>query len=311
MASQRGLFTASQGRQCGYTTDELQQARVDGVLASVRRGVYALAATYHGLPPLERHLVDTQAALMRLTAAATLSHETAAVWTGVELLRPDLGTVHVTRPELPASHLSAGIHHHPGALPKDQMLTLGGVRVTSPARSAVDIARRADFPRGLAAVDSCLRAGTTAAELLTVLEFCRAWAGARGASRAVSAGDGRAANPGESFSRAVLIENGLAPSALQHAVHDGRGLIGYADFAWPEHWTLGEFDGRLKYAVPEGADPDAAGAVVWAEKQREDRFRNRGYEVVRWTWVDLYRPGQLVGRLLAAFARGSALRRTG
>jgi hypothetical protein len=107
-----------------------------------------------------------------------------------------------------------------------------------------------------------------------------------------------------------LIERGLAPSALQYRVDDAAGQIGIADFAWLDRWTLGEFDGRLKYAVPADASADEAGAVVWREKRREDRLRSAGYEVVRWTWADLHRPAELAGRVLAAFARADARRRT-
>ena len=37
--------------------------------------------------------------------------------------------------------------------------------------------------------------------------------------------------------------------------------------------------------------------VVVAEKKREDRFRAKGYKVVRWVWDDLRDPRRLV-RLL-------------
>jgi hypothetical protein len=43
---------------------------------------------------------------------------------------------------------------------------------------------------------------------------------------------------------------------------------------------------------------------VLAEKRREDRVRDVGWQVVRWTWADLSRRAELVGRLEAAFRRG-------
>jgi hypothetical protein len=284
--------------------------RTRRVLVSVRRGVYADAGHYRGLRPLERHRVDTQAALLRLSSPAALSHETAAVWMDMSMLQPALRTIHVTRPELPASHVHAGIHHHPGALPVEHVAFVAGARVTSPARTAVDIARHVNFARALAVVDSCLRAGVARESLQDVMEFCASWPGARGASRAVSSADGRADNPGESFSRAVLIEHGLAPSHLQYPVRDHHGLIGLADFAWIDRWTLGEFDGRLKYVPAPDADVEAAARVLWQEKQREDRLRAAGFEVVRWTWQDLQRPAQLAAHIMAGFARAAARRRT-
>ena len=310
MLRQKGMFTADQAYAVGYSPDEVQRLRETGVLRSVRRGVYTPAARYEALDPLSRHQADTQAALLRLKEPATLSHETAAVWTSMPLLRPKLRDVQFTRPELRASRREAQIHHHLGELPSDHVTVRADVAVTAPARTAVDIARWTDFPRGLAAADSCLRDGTSRKQLQEVMEFCSSWPGARGASRAVSAADGRADNPGESWSRAVLIEAGIEPTALQLEVRDSGGLVGFADFGWVDRMTLGEFDGRLKYAIPPGADPEAAAAVVWREKRREDRLRAVGFEVVRWTWEDLYRPAQLVARLLVAFARAGSRRRT-
>ena len=142
------------------------------------------------------------------------------------------------------------------------------------------------------------------------MEFCSSWPGARGASRAVAAADGRAANPGESWSRAVLIEAGLAPTSLQFEVRDSAGFVGLADFGWEDRWTLGEFDGRLKYGLSESTRPEDFAAVVWREKRREDRLRAAGFEVVRWTWDELFRPSELLARLSAAFARAGSRRRT-
>jgi predicted transcriptional regulator of viral defense system len=301
MAAQSGLFTAEQAYAAGYTPDEIQRARALGSLESVRRGVYASREHYRALDESARHRVDVRALLLRCAAPTTISHESAAVIQGLPLLRPDLTRVHVTRPELRTSRIEAGAHHHPGALPATHVTRVDGVAVTEPARTAVDLARAFEFADGLAAVDSALRAGADPEHLLAVLDFCRAWPGARAAGRAVSWADGRSANPGESWSRAVLIETGLAPDELQLEVRDRDGLVGYADFAWPQRRTLGEFDGRGKYGLgAPGADP---GDVLWAEKQREDRLRALGWEVVRWTWADLFVPERVALRVRSAFQR--------
>ena len=310
MSRQRGLFTAEQAYSTGYSRTEIQHLRSRRMLRSVRRGVYGLPDALDGLDPLSRHAVETVAALLRLREPTTLSHETAAIWTGVPLLVPDLRLVHMTRPELRVSRREAAIHHHPGALPPGHVKALDAVAVTTTARTAVDVARRTDFSRGLAVADSCLRLGTSRDELQAVMEFCASWPGARAASRAVSHADARAANPGESWSRAVLLEAGLAPTHLQYEVHDDAGLIGFSDVCWEDRLTLGEFDGRLKYALPAGAEAEVAAEVVWREKQREDRLRAQGFEVVRWTWGDLHRPGPMLARILAAFARSASRRRT-
>ena len=74
---------------------------------------------------------------------------------------------------------------------------------------------------------------------------------------------------------------------------------------WKEQRTVGEFDGRIKYGRLLKPGQTAADAV-YAEKLREDLLRDLGFQVVRWTWIDLYRRGIIRDRLLRAFARTAA-----
>lgn len=304
---QGGAVTARQLYAAGATVKEVQQARRRGDLVDLRRGIYADATVYRAMNEEQRYRLGTHATLLALATPTALSHTTAAQWCDLPLLDPMLGVQHVTRPELRASRIEAGIHHHPGALPTDHVRVVRGARVTRPARTAVDIARTHEFARGLAAADSALRAGATHPELEHVMDFCRAWPGARGASRVVSAADGRAANPGESWSRARLLLAGMDPTDLQVEIRDGRGLVGYADVGWLPLRVLGEFDGRGKY----GAEAGAAADAVWQEKIREDRLRALGFSVVRWTWADLLHPGPWLSRVRVALAAAQAGDRRG
>jgi hypothetical protein len=298
LSRQGGVFTAAQAYAAGASPSEVQEARRRRDLVSLRRGIYAVTAAYEALDDAGRYRLATHAALLALKPPTALSHVTAAQWDDLELLRPDLTELHVTRPELVASRREAGIHHHPGALPTGHVEVVRGVRITSALRTAVDLARTTEFAEGLAAADSALRRGHEHAELLAVLDMCRAWPGARQAGRVVAEADGRTANPGESWSRAILIQAGLAPTDLQVEVRDRDGLVGYADFGWLPSRVLGEFDGRGKY----GADASGAADAVWREKLREDRLRALGFIIVRWTWADLLRPERFLGRIRNALA---------
>ena len=53
-------------------------------------------------------------------------------------------------------------------------------------------------------LDSSLRMGVTPDELMAASSHCRTWPGARMAEGALPIADGRAANPGESWSRVDL-----------------------------------------------------------------------------------------------------------
>jgi hypothetical protein len=266
-ATQRGVFTGEQARAAGHSQNEIQRLRRHRHLVSVRRGAYALREAYEGAEAPEKHRMAVAALSLVLTAPAVLSHETAAVELGLELLQPDLSLLHVARPEAAGSREEAGVKHHCAELPEDQVVRRGG-------------------------------------ELEDAMVRCRSWPGARLASGALPIADGRAANPGESWSRVILVQHGLAPTTLQVPVHDEDGLIGVADFGW--EGVLGELDGRGKYGIGFDTDPEEAGRIVWREKVREDRFRRQGFEVVRWTFAEHYRPGVIAARVRAALERAAA-----
>lgn len=93
---------------------------------------------------------------------------------------------------------------------------------------------------------------------------------------------------------------GFEPPILQHAIHDGDGLVGYADFCWKQAKVVGEFDGVEKYVKPELLKGRTASQAVLEEKKRENRIRANGFNVVRWDWADLIEPGKLEQMLAAA-----------
>ena len=119
--------------------------------------------------------------------------------------------------------------------------------------------------------------------------------------------DGRAANPGESWSRVLLIGLGLAPTELQVRLEDADGLIGYADFGWDG--VVGELDGKGKYAIGVETDPVEAVRIVRREKLREDRIRGLGLEVARWEYAHHYHPAVIGQRVRLAMARAAQRRR--
>jgi len=76
------------------------------------------------------------------------------------------------------------------------------------------------------------------------------------------------------------------------------------DFLYEQQRTVVEFDGLVKYSGADGRE-----ALV-AEKRREDRLRDLGFQVVRVTLAELDRPILLQHRIQAAFARTTAAERS-
>lgn len=166
----------------------------------------------------------------------------------------------------------------------DAGVTVGGIAVTSVARTVVDLARTGSLPTGVAAADHALRHGLCSGverrqEVDAVPPRVRGCATARLVGELA---DPLSMSPGESLSRVQMFLLNLPKPQLQMEVHDADRLVGLVDFGW--RGVVGEFDGRVKYRVPDGATPDAATEVLWLEKQREDRLR-RQLRVARWTWA--------------------------
>lgn len=94
---------------------------------------------------------------------------------------------------------------------------------------------------------------------------------------------------------------GLPTPTLQWPVRSADGdVLGYADFAWPELRSVGEFDGRTKYGrlLRPGETPEEA---VYREKLREDSFRAEDLWVARWTWQEIDRFATVDRRIRRGF----------
>lgn len=152
------------------------------------------------------------------------------------------------------------------------------------------------------AADSALRIGrTTLSELHAVLADCAGWPGIQRATRVVDLADPNCESALESISRVAMHTEGLPAPRTQVVISDANGPFARVDFLWDDERVIGEADGLAKY------EPDGRRSVrdiVRAEKRREERLADAGYEVVRWGWEDAQTPARLAQRLRAAFARG-------
>ena len=285
----------------GYGYGELARLARRGGLARIRRGAYAQAV---GADAGAAHRQLIAATIPRLAPDACLSHTSAALLHDLPYWDNLLDRVHVIRPRSSGARRSTRIHIHPAPLPAEDVIDLGGFKVTSMARTVADCARTLSYVRGVSLGDAALRAGMGHTDLLEVLARPGTPHGNPKARRVAAFIDGRAESVGESYSRVTLDRIGIAEPQLQYKVVDSRtGRVAFSDFAWPEERTLGEFDGKIKYGrlvTPE----QTAGDVIYAEKVREDWLRDLGWEVVRWGWDDLAEPAKLASRLHRAFARG-------
>jgi hypothetical protein len=286
----------------GYTHSELSAQLRAGSLTRVRRGAYDHEPEHEiGL----RHLALVEATLRLTAPSAVVSHVSAAVVHGLPVISASVGRVQVTRADVAGGRNRGALHLYAAPLREDEVVTIAGLRVTSLARTVVDLGRTQPFERAVVTGDAALQRQLSRADLEACLNASAGRPGVAGARRAVTFLDPRSESPGESLSRAALHLQHLPPPTPQYEVRrpDGR-LVGRSDFGWEEHRTLGEFDGRVKYGRLLRPGQTAADAV-YEEKLREDALRDLDWQLVRWTFADLLTPAVIADRVWRAFARNA------
>lgn len=221
---------------------------------------------------LPRVFVDAGAAdtLALRTAAASLvmPHDAvlsgvAAAWLyGVPVLLPaalrGLPQVEVLRDLARAATRHGGVGGRVAVLPDDDVAVQAGVRVTSPVRTALDLARRLDRPDGLAYLDAMRRAQLVdLSALRTGLERLAGFEWVVQARELVELSDPRAESPGESWMRLRWIDDGLPRLRLQIPLLDGDREAVRLDSGLEEIRFGLEYDGK-EWHGPEQAEHDAA-----------------------------------------------------
>ncbi|MCV7199917.1 DUF559 domain-containing protein [Mycobacterium angelicum] len=187
-----------------------------------------------------------------------------------------------------------GITVHTDTLLDGEVVEVGGMAVTSAARTAFDIARRA--PRLVAVQRLDALANATDVKMLDVEAVAARHPGARGVRRLpqmLSLVDGGAESPPESWTRLALVDAGFPVPRTQIAICGPGGyLIARIDMGW-EQWRVGvEYDG----------------AHHWTDPGQRTRDIDRWAEVADYGWTiirvsnDLlrYRQATLVQRVGAA-----------
>lgn len=285
-ATQGGVFTRKQAEAAGYRWPAIRQlTRPRGEWVIVRRGVYMLRELWDSLDEYDaRPLARAWAAHLSVDVPHVISHDSAAhAWElPVVLARPPL--VHLTRYGVLGSRTEHGIKHHLTRRPVE-VHDLAGLPVTSPAKTAMDLAREHGWVTGACAADRALRLGADADDFADVNEQMTSWPNIRQCRRAAEVADAGAETPLETLGRLMVLELGLGPVTTQFPVRTRDGLA-FCDVLVGCHNF--EFDGRGKYRdqVEGGLARQPAEEVFWAEKTRERDVVGNGIGVSRYFWPD-------------------------
>lgn len=176
------------------------------------------------------------------------------------------------------------VHRRDGA----PLVMVGGRRATSPAWTAVEVARSLRRPRALATLDAALRSRTCDREglhMAAVEQFGRR--GIVHVRELIPLADALAESPMESEARLMIVDGGLPAPVLQHEVIDAEGQLWRLDFAWPDLKVAVEYDGFDWHSDPVAFRRDrrkraALRDIHWAVTSIVfDDVRRRPYETVR------------------------------
>lgn len=288
MASNHGLITRQQAILCGLDADTIHRYLRSGTWRVVRRGVYAERAYLESITlSTDRQRLRDRAACAAITVPFVRSHDTAALELDMGILLPRKPQTHVTRHPVVGSHNKWGVKHHLAPYLDSQLTEVNGFKVLGLARTAVDIAREHGRPYGVVAMDSARRMGASVSELHDVLEHMPHWPNRRQAQAAIDLSDSGAESVGESLTRDVLEEMGLAGIETQFEITDGVRTARF-DLRVGRH--VFEFDGRSKYvpAADGGLALRSVDDIIAEEKTRQDWAHGFHLGMSRVEWADLF-----------------------
>lgn len=282
---QRGLVTRRQCVAAGYRLPELRVLLAAGGLwLPVRRGVYVERWAWEALSTAEKRQLRDYAVHLSMTTDHVMSHDSAARALGVPMLRPRLDLTHVTREGVRGSRTEHGVRHHLTRFDVGEVVTEGGMAVTGPARTALDLAREHGRDAGVVAVDHVLRHGTSRLQLQRELEVMWSWPHVRQARLAVELGDGRAETPIESLLRMLVVDAGFEDIDVQWPVIAG-GVVRWSDLRVGNH--LFEADGLLKLLTPaDGGIATSTRTALRDERRRQTEVCAVGLGMSRVMWDD-------------------------
>jgi hypothetical protein len=261
------LFTRQQALAAGHHDRELTTLVRSGQISRVARGVYRIG---------DAPLPDPEATVKALRAV--MSHASAAAWYGAALAAtPD--RLHVTTPRERGRRIGEvpGVRIHRAHLVPREVTRVRGPRVTSPLRTALDVARCLPTPEAVATLDSMCRLMLLrpADALAAALQLPPA-PGRQHALTAAQLIDVRAESVFESMNRVSMVLAGLPTPTPQLNVCDRDGRwIARVDFGWTKLRVILECDGYEFHHDRDAFERD---------RRRWTALTRAGWKVVVVTW---------------------------
>lgn len=275
-------------RASGWTTPQIDAALRRRTHVSVVRGIL--------LPreASEAHPARCAAALATQRADAAVSHRDAALLHGwrwcPQTWRDPRRPVDVTaaRDDLTRS-ARAGINRCLAALPEQDVIDVGGLRVTTPARTAVDLARTQPRLLAVQLMDAALRAEQcTAPEMRDVTDRMIRVPGVRLARAAIDQARAGVDSPAETTARLQIVADRLPEPDVRLEITTDGVLEAVGDLGYWRWLIWIEYDGWEWHS---------SHGVFRSDRVRDRWLARRGWETFRLTDDDVASPGNYLSQL--------------
>jgi very-short-patch-repair endonuclease len=279
-ARQWGVLSLDELRSCGLTRKEVMGRVRAGRLHLLYRGVYAVG---HRSLPLEGRFL---AAVKACGPTAVLSHVSAAALYG--LVRWDNRFPEVTTRTVRAHR---GIRVHRTTVL--DAARYGGIPVTTPARTLIDIAAALDYAALRRAVREAQRKLVTIPQILETLDRLGPRRGTANLTKILATGPAPTRSELEDAVLDLLLKGGFMHPDVNVPIRlDGRRIV--PDFRWPEQRLVIEADGAEWHDNRLTREDDA---------ERQALLEAHGERVIRVTWAQaITRRRETLARIRAAGA---------
>ncbi len=215
------------------------------------------------------------------SAAVLWGVEAAGVHDDVELTVPPLWNVSAVR----------GVRVRRRLLAPGSVAVQGGIRVTTPAATALDLGRTLPTDEAVILLDRLIVGSRLDLAGLRASADAASGPGCRRARTALRLADGLAGSQQETRLRLLLHRSALPRPVAQYVVRTSEGSA-RVDFAWPDARLAVEYEGRWH-----GERQNVA-----RDRRRLNRLSAAGWTVLFVTAEDLADPVRLVARIAAALA---------
>lgn len=289
-SAQYGAFSREQARSAGLDRGMLNRRVAAGGLRVLSKDVFAVA----GAPDSWR--LRLMAVVLAWGPDAVVSHRAAAaLWRLAGFFD---GLLEITVKRDVRRDAPGTVRRN--ALATDEVRTHDGFRVTSPARTLIDLAGIVSDPQQLEiAFDDALRRG-----LVTISSMRREAArhsrkGRAGIIALRALIESRAGKPHlesamETKLLALIMKARVGTPVRQYAIGNDRRLIAVLDFAFPDAHIGLEAD---------GFDPHGVKRRWSADKARDNELMLMGWSILRFTWDQITnQPNQVIATIRRALA---------